>query len=196
MFNIGGGELIAILIIALIVLGPDKLPDAVRRAGRLYGELRRMSSGFQAELRDVLDEPMREVRETTDLVKGTFTTGLYDHDLEAQAAEASRNGTVEPVPTPAGQDPAAQDPATQDSAAHDSAAHDSAGDTPDGHAGATQEPSELATTLATLNARTQGDIPVPLPVPAGPADTTLAPPGMAPPSSGQAPASLPPPPST
>ena len=90
MFNIGGGELIAILIIALIVLGPDKLPDAVRRAGRLYGELRRMSSGFQAELRDVLDEPMREVRSTTDLVKGTFTAGLYDHDLEAQAAGGRR----------------------------------------------------------------------------------------------------------
>jgi len=88
VFNIGGGELIAILIIALIVLGPDKLPDAVRRAGRLYGELRRMSSGFQAELREVLDEPMREVRSTTDLVKGTFTTSVYDHDLEAQAAEA------------------------------------------------------------------------------------------------------------
>ena len=114
MFNIGGGELIAILIIALIVLGPDKLPDAVRKAGRLYGELRRMSSGFQAELRDVLDEPMREVRSTTDLVKGTFTSGLYDHDLEGQAAAADAakaasetaaagNGAVQgdrPVPLP------------------------------------------------------------------------------------------------
>jgi sec-independent protein translocase protein TatB len=75
VFNIGGGELIVILIIALIVLGPDKLPDAVRRAGRLYGELRRMSSGFQSELRDALDEPMREVRSTTDLVRTTFTGG-------------------------------------------------------------------------------------------------------------------------
>ena len=55
MFNIGGGELIVILVIALIVLGPEKLPDAVRRAGRIYGELRRMSSGFQAELRDAID---------------------------------------------------------------------------------------------------------------------------------------------
>ena len=76
MFNIGGGELIVILVIALIVLGPEKLPDAVRRAGRIYGELRRMSSGFQAELRDAIDEPMKEIRSTTDLVKSSFTGGV------------------------------------------------------------------------------------------------------------------------
>ena len=75
MFNIGGGELLVILVIALIVLGPEKLPDAVRRAGRIYGELRRMSSGFQAELRDAIDEPMKEIRSTTDLVKSTFAGG-------------------------------------------------------------------------------------------------------------------------
>jgi len=75
VFNIGGGELLVILVIALIVLGPEKLPDAVRRAGRIYGELRRMSSGFQAELRDAIDEPMKEIRSTTDLVKSTFAGG-------------------------------------------------------------------------------------------------------------------------
>ena len=75
MFNIGGGELLVILVIALIVLGPEKLPDAVRRAGRIYGELRRMSSGFQAELRDAIDEPIKEIRSTTDLVKSTFAGG-------------------------------------------------------------------------------------------------------------------------
>ena len=80
MFNIGGGELIVILVIALIVLGPEKLPDAVRRAGRIYGELRRMSSGFQAELRDAIDEPMKEIRSTTDLVKSTFTGGIGADD--------------------------------------------------------------------------------------------------------------------
>lgn len=90
VFNIGGGELIVILIIALIVLGPDKLPDAVRRAGRLYGELRRMSSGFQAELRDALDEPMREVRSTRDLVKNTFTGGGQDDAADGAPARAER----------------------------------------------------------------------------------------------------------
>ncbi|HKA05520.1 MAG TPA: Sec-independent protein translocase protein TatB [Acidimicrobiales bacterium] len=75
MFNVTGGELVIILLVALIVLGPDKLPDAIRKVGRVYGELRRMSAGFQSELRDALDEPLREVRDTVDTVKSGFTFG-------------------------------------------------------------------------------------------------------------------------
>lgn len=56
MFNIGPGELIAISMVALIVLGPQRLPQAVRTVGRVVGELRRISSGFQDELRTALDD--------------------------------------------------------------------------------------------------------------------------------------------
>jgi sec-independent protein translocase protein TatB len=56
MFNVGGGELLVILLLALIVLGPQKLPDAVRQAGRVMGEVRRISSGFQQELKDAFDQ--------------------------------------------------------------------------------------------------------------------------------------------
>ena len=75
MFNVTGGELVIILLVALIVLGPDKLPDAIRKVGRVYGELRRMSPGFQSEIRDALDEPMREVRDTMNTMKSGFTGG-------------------------------------------------------------------------------------------------------------------------
>ncbi|MGH9186380.1 MAG: Sec-independent protein translocase protein TatB [Acidimicrobiales bacterium] len=57
MFNIGGGEILVILLLALIVLGPQKLPDAARRVGSMMGELKRMSAGFQNELRNALEEP-------------------------------------------------------------------------------------------------------------------------------------------
>lgn len=56
MFNIGPGELIAISMVALIVLGPQRLPEAVRTVGRVIGELRRISGGFQDELRNALDD--------------------------------------------------------------------------------------------------------------------------------------------
>lgn len=56
MFNIGPGELMAILAVALIVLGPNRLPEAVRTVGRVVGELRRISSGFQDELRNAFDD--------------------------------------------------------------------------------------------------------------------------------------------
>ena len=56
MFNIGGGEVLVILIVALVVLGPAKLPGAARQIGQMMTELRRRSAGFQNELRNALDE--------------------------------------------------------------------------------------------------------------------------------------------
>ncbi len=58
MFNIGPAEVMVVLLIALIVLGPSKLPDAARQVGRALGEMRKLSSGFQAEMRDALKEPV------------------------------------------------------------------------------------------------------------------------------------------
>lgn len=55
MFNVGGGEVLVIMLIALIVLGPEKLPNAARQAGKYLGDFRRMSNGFQRELRDAMD---------------------------------------------------------------------------------------------------------------------------------------------
>ena len=62
MFNVGGGELLVILLVALIVLGPQRLPDAARQVGRVMGDIRRISGGFQQELKDAFDtgdEPAR-----------------------------------------------------------------------------------------------------------------------------------------
>ena len=58
MFNVGGPEVLVILVLALIVLGPQRLPEAARQIGKFMGELRRMSSGFQQELRSAIDDPL------------------------------------------------------------------------------------------------------------------------------------------
>lgn len=60
MFNVGGMELIVIGLVALIVLGPDKLPGALRQLGTTVGELRRISRGFQTDLRSALDQAERD----------------------------------------------------------------------------------------------------------------------------------------
>lgn len=69
MFNLKGSEVVFLLLIALVVLGPEKLPDAIRRFGSAYAQFRRMASGFQGELRSALDEPLRELRGTADAVR-------------------------------------------------------------------------------------------------------------------------------
>lgn len=58
MFNVGGPEVLVILVLALVVLGPQRLPDAARQIGRFMGEMRRLSSGFQQELKAAMDDPI------------------------------------------------------------------------------------------------------------------------------------------
>ncbi len=47
-----------ILVVALLVLGPNRLPEAARQVGRAMAEMRRMSAGFQAEIRDAMQTPV------------------------------------------------------------------------------------------------------------------------------------------
>lgn len=50
MLNVGGPELLIILLVALVFLGPQRLPDLARQMGQAVSSLRSLASGFQAEL--------------------------------------------------------------------------------------------------------------------------------------------------
>lgn len=108
MFNLSGSEIIFLILIALVVLGPDKLPDAMRKAGKAYGDFKRMTSGFQSEMKSVLDEPMRELRETADLAKSSamFDTSSFTKPLSGlmadvkSATSGSSETPVKPAETP------------------------------------------------------------------------------------------------
>ena len=49
------GEIVVIIVFALIVLGPDRLPAAGKQLGKALAEFRRVSSGVRADLQDALD---------------------------------------------------------------------------------------------------------------------------------------------
>ena len=55
MFNVGGGEIIVILLLALLLLGPEKLPETARKVGKVLAEVRRVTSGFEEEIRTAMD---------------------------------------------------------------------------------------------------------------------------------------------
>ncbi len=78
MFNLSGSEVVVLLLLALIILGPERLPEAIRTFGRLYGQVRRMGEGFQAEMREALEEPMRELRDTAELARRAVTEAPND----------------------------------------------------------------------------------------------------------------------
>ncbi len=50
MFGIGTGELLLLLVIALIVLGPERMPQVARDVGKVMNDLRRTSEELQQEL--------------------------------------------------------------------------------------------------------------------------------------------------
>ncbi len=56
MPSLGPAEILVILVIALLVFGPDKMPEIARKAGQGYRELKRMQTHLKAELRDVVSE--------------------------------------------------------------------------------------------------------------------------------------------
>jgi sec-independent protein translocase protein TatB len=66
VFNLSGTELVFIAMLGLIVLGPEKLPSAMRRAGKVYREIRNITSNMQREVNKVMEEPIREVRKLVD----------------------------------------------------------------------------------------------------------------------------------
>ena len=70
MFDIGFSEILVIFVLALIVLGPEKLPRVVREVGRWVGRARAMARQFQEQLeaevdvdrgRTIRPEPVRPV---------------------------------------------------------------------------------------------------------------------------------------
>jgi sec-independent protein translocase protein TatB len=109
MFNLSGSEIVFLLLIALIVLGPEKLPEAVRKFGKAYAEFKKMSSGFQSELKSALDEPMREMRETAEAFKKAANFDFLDEPGDEATAE--HPATDEPATAqPAAAEPTAAEP--------------------------------------------------------------------------------------
>jgi TatA/E family protein of Tat protein translocase len=58
MFNIGPLELIVILVVALLVVGPKRLPEVARSIGRGLQEFRKAQTEVKETLRSTLDEPL------------------------------------------------------------------------------------------------------------------------------------------
>lgn len=84
MFGIGSTELLVILVVALIVLGPKSLASISRTLGKAMGEFRRVSTDFQRTLNAEVAQEEDEERRKKAAEKAAKTAA------EAEAAKAAR----------------------------------------------------------------------------------------------------------
>lgn len=89
MFNFSGSEIVFLLILGLVVLGPEKLPVVLRKAGRLYGEFKRVTSDAQSDFRQAFAEPIRDFQEAANEYKGVFTSAANEVGESIAATVAS-----------------------------------------------------------------------------------------------------------
>lgn len=100
MFNFQGSEIIIILLLALVVLGPEKLPEAMRRLGRFYADLKKMSTGFQEEFRAAVDEPTRELRDTANTLRDSLDFRKLQDGDRAEKPKSAEMAPADPEAVP------------------------------------------------------------------------------------------------
>ncbi len=61
MLDLSPEKLFVLGMVALVVLGPNRLPEVARMLGHWLSKLRAMSSSFQEEMRGALDEPRKAI---------------------------------------------------------------------------------------------------------------------------------------
>lgn len=109
MFDVGLSELLVIGLVALIVIGPKRLPEVARAAGRWAGRLRRFVSDVKQdldrELHQVELSELRQLKQELDDTRRMMedSSGRLLQDVQASPADttAAAPNTIAPPVTPA-----------------------------------------------------------------------------------------------
>jgi sec-independent protein translocase protein TatB len=107
MFDVGISELMVIAVVALVVIGPERLPKVARTAGLLLGRLQRYVSDVKADInREIqLDELKKLQQQVTDQVTGLQASVTHEmREVESSVNKVieplAADATVSPAPTP------------------------------------------------------------------------------------------------
>ncbi len=134
MFDIGFSEILVIAVVALVVIGPERLPKTARTVGLLFGRLQRYVNDVKADISremelDELGRLQREMQGAAHDLEQTVRTAANDvaagvrnveselNSAAAQATDTSASGTASPgtaaPAVPAPQAPGEEPPSRQ-----------------------------------------------------------------------------------
>jgi sec-independent protein translocase protein TatB len=86
MFDVGFSELVVIGIVALVVIGPERLPKVARTAGILFGRMQRYVAQVKADIgREIEMSDLKEAKQEFESAARTFKA-----EVEAKGAEVER----------------------------------------------------------------------------------------------------------
>ena len=106
MFDIGFSEIVVIAVVALIVIGPERLPKAARTLGHLFGRLQRYVNDVKADINremelDELRKLQKEVQTAASDLKSSVESAAQGVETGVRDVERDLNaGAFEQPPSP------------------------------------------------------------------------------------------------
>jgi sec-independent protein translocase protein TatB len=105
MFDIGFSEIVVIAVVALIVLGPERLPKAARTMGHLFGRLQRYVNDVKADINremelEELKKLQQEVKTAAQDLQQSVSSAASSVESGVRDVEAQLNAGASEAPAP------------------------------------------------------------------------------------------------
>src|SRR6187549_3763878 len=105
MFDIGFSELVVIAIVALIVIGPERLPKVARTLGHLFGRMQRYVNDVKADISremelDELKKLQSSMEDTARSMRDSVSRGISETESELNQIAQSAQPKTDPYDNP------------------------------------------------------------------------------------------------
>lgn len=102
MFDFSLSELVVVLVVALIVIGPERLPKVARTLGHLYGRAQRYINGVKADIeRDMAVEEFRQLQQKVQAEAAALEQSVQQTNQTIQQEVQALNQSVAQKPVEA-----------------------------------------------------------------------------------------------
>ena len=113
MFDIGFSELLVIAVVALIVIGPQRLPKVARTVGHLFGRMQRYVNDVKADISremelDELKKLQSSMEDTARSMRDSVQQGI--NETQGELGKVAQSAKVDPYDNPFADPPAAPEP--------------------------------------------------------------------------------------